>query len=154
MSHYPLDDSSPYDSPLFAILHVHASVLHGGAAGVPPPRLPIALVEELQHLSGANVRQLCQMLHIPQGSFYGLKRQNALLGGEQSLRLLRIAELLRRSYLLFGQRERVLHWLKQPDWDLDDHSPWELLATERGLDEVGALLDRMESGDHDLAATS
>lgn len=153
MSHYPLDSSSPYDSPLFAVLNVHANILHSAIAGVPPPRLPIVLVEELQHVSGANVRQLCQMLHIPQGSFYGLKRQNSLLTPAQSLRLLRIAQLLHRCYDLFGERDSVLQWLKQPEWDLDGHSPWELLATERGLDEVAALLDRLQRGGRTLFPT-
>lgn len=144
--HLSLDCSCPYDSALFAVLTVHAA-----ATRFNPPRLPIALVEELQHLSGANVRQLCQMLHIPQGSFYGLKRQNALLSGAQSLRLLRIASILHRCYSLWDEREQVLAWLKQPSWELDDHTPWEMLATEGGLDEITVLLDALESGGHNLA---
>ena len=143
---HSLDSSCPYDSPLFAVLTVHA-----GATRFNAPRLPIVLVEELQHLSGANVRQLCQMLHIPQGSFYGLKRQNALLSDAQSLRLLRISSILRRAYIIFAERERVLGWLKQPSWELDEHTPWEMLATDGGLDEVSALLDVLEAGDRSMA---
>lgn len=145
--HLSLDSHSPYDSPLFAVLTVHAA-----ANRFSPPRLPIELVEELQHLSGANVRQLCQMLHIPQGSFYGLKRQNALLSGEQSLRLLRIASILRRCYCLWPEREQALGWLKQPSWELDGHTPWEMLATDGGLDEITVLLDALECGGCNLAS--
>lgn len=141
-----LDTSCPYDSPLFAVLTVHERALNG-----PVARLPIALVDELQHLSGANARQLCQMLYIPQGSYYALKRQNALLSSEQSARMLRITALLHRAYLLFHDRDQVLSWLKEGHWDLDGHTPWEMLSTDRGLEEVGLILGVLENGGRSMA---
>lgn len=139
--HFCPDNSSPYDSPLFAVLTLRADITDGDN-----PLLPIALADEIQHLSGANVRQLCQMLHIPQGSFYSLKRQNAFLSMQQSVRLLRIAGILRRSYELFHEPALVVQWLKQPSWDLDGHSPWEMLSTEGGLHEVDSILASLENG--------
>lgn len=106
-------------------------------------RLPVDLVDELKEISGASFRELCHMLHIPQGSFYQLKRTNALLSPIISLRLVRIAAIFRRCFSIFGDRVRAVEWLKTSHWELDDLTPWSMLMTENGLDELDALLDRL-----------
>ncbi len=65
---------------------------------------------------------------------------------DESDRILRIARLLARSVMVFGDQDRALLWLRSPLATLGGHPPWEFLDTDIGAEQVADILGRIEYG--------
>ena len=65
---------------------------------------------------------------------------------EESERVYRLAKILALAESVLGTREKARHWLNAPNRALGNVSPFSLLETEAGTDEVTNVLGRIEFG--------
>ena len=65
---------------------------------------------------------------------------------EESERVYRLAKILAFAESVLGTREKARHWLNTPNRALGNVSPFSLLESEAGTDEVTNVLGRIEFG--------
>ena len=65
---------------------------------------------------------------------------------EESERVYRLAKILALAESVLGTREKARHWLNAPNRALGSVSPFSLLESEAGTDEVTKVLGRIEFG--------
>ena len=65
---------------------------------------------------------------------------------EESERVYRLAKILALAESVLGTREKARHWLNAPNRALGNVSPFSLLESEAGTDEVTNVLGRIEFG--------
>lgn len=65
---------------------------------------------------------------------------------EESERVYRLAKILALAESVLGTREKARHWLNAPNRALGNVSPFSLLESEAGTDEVTKVLGRIEFG--------
>jgi len=76
----------------------------------------------------------------------GSRNRNADLSRSETMRMLRIVDVLDQAQRLFGDRNRVLQWMKHENRALSFYTPLSQLETNSGTKRVVALLRRMEAG--------
>ena len=65
---------------------------------------------------------------------------------EESERVYRLAKVLAYAESVLGTREKARRWLNSPNQALGNATPFSLLETEAGVDEVTHVLGRIEYG--------
>lgn len=65
---------------------------------------------------------------------------------EESERVYRLAKVLAYAESVLGTREKARRWLNSPNQALGNATPFSLLETEAGADEVTHVLGRIEYG--------
>ena len=89
---------------------------------------------------------LLEIIHLNRTSFFRQKREGNFTPA-QSESILRFARVLGKVLLLYdGDIKSALLWLSKPHRFLGDRSPFDLIDTETGANEVLALIGRMEHG--------
>ena len=106
---------------------------------------PYRAAERMTRELELTARELSEMLHIAPRTMARRKREGRLQADESD-RLYRIATLVERAEEVLEGREAALRWLKSPKPALAGASPLEFADTEVGIQEVEALLGRLEYG--------
>jgi putative toxin-antitoxin system antitoxin component (TIGR02293 family) len=65
---------------------------------------------------------------------------------QESERVYRLAKVLALAESVLGTKEKARHWLNTPNRALGSATPFSLLETEAGVDEVTNVLGRIEHG--------
>lgn len=106
--------------------------------------LPTEAVAELRSrgLSFAEVGEIV----IPPRTLKHRKARGARLTTEESERLLRIARILALADRIFGDHDKALRWLRQPDPRWNDRSGLAMLRTEAGGRVVENTLWQIDEG--------
>jgi putative toxin-antitoxin system antitoxin component (TIGR02293 family) len=96
--------------------------------------LPLDCLETLKEL-GLTFTEIAQLVIPPRT----LKHRNARgerLTPEETERFLRVVRVLELGERVFGKREKLLSWLRGPDFEMPERSSMSLLATEAGAQTV------------------
>jgi putative toxin-antitoxin system antitoxin component (TIGR02293 family) len=135
------------------------SVLHQQIAewlGVRPPnndgqilqmveqQLPTSSISRLLALGIS--RQEIDALVIPLRTLQHRRSKREKLTIYESDRVLRVVRLLSQAEVIYGSRERALHWLRQPHARLNDRAPLNLIRTDTGARMVEEMLVQIDEG--------
>jgi len=71
---------------------------------------------------------------------------NSRLSAEESDRTVRLARVLALAKDTLGDNDKASRWLKTPNRVLEDHTPFELLDTDAGVQSVETVLGRIAYG--------
>ncbi len=100
-----------------------------------------AVIEELD----ASRSEVLPALGIARRTMERRKLTGRLLP-EESERVYRLAKILALAESVLGTKEKARHWLNAPNRALGNVTPFSLLETEAGADEVANILGRIEFG--------
>ena len=89
--------------------------------------------------------QLAQALGIPERTLARRKREGQL-SSEESAKLIRLARVIQRAIEVFEDADAALAWMMIPNAALSGETPFSLMDTEFGAEDVLATLGRIEHG--------
>lgn len=107
--------------------------------------IPAAAVESLLKAIHVSQSDLARSLGIPERTLARRKREG-VLNSEESAKLLRLARVVGRANEVFEDAEAARHWLKSPNSALGGKTPFSLLDTDIGAENVLDTLGRIEHG--------
>ena len=108
--------------------------------------LPVASLAAAAKALDLSEDQVLAALRIPKRTAARRKATNGRLRPVESERLLRLARVMARATDVLSDRENAAQWLQGPNRALGGVSPLGLLDTDVGLQEVLAVLGRIEHG--------
>lgn len=109
--------------------------------------LPYESIEVLCHRVDSPIKDILQLLGIPQTTYNKKKKDKDLLTGRDSEVVLVITELLDFGLEVFNQeKEKFQRWLKKPNLSLGGVTPESLFDSLTGIQEVRNTLNRLEYG--------
>lgn len=109
--------------------------------------IPYSALEVLSKEFNTSVKALLELIRVPQTTYNKKKANNALLDPLQSELVARIKELLDFGTTVFdNDRASFLNWLQIKNLTLGDITPWSLMDTISGIEEVHGCLLRIEYG--------
>ena len=109
--------------------------------------LPYESVEVISKRVDLPIKQVLQLLSIPQTTYNKKKRDKDLLGGRDSELVLVLTELLDFGVEVFNREaEKFQRWLKKPNISLGGVAPDSLFDSLTGIQEVRNSLNRLEYG--------
>jgi putative toxin-antitoxin system antitoxin component (TIGR02293 family) len=109
--------------------------------------LSVSVISKMVKELDVSQRSLLKVLDVSTATLTRRRQDRKRLNLQESDRVYRIANVYRAAVQLFeGHREHARQWLNQPAKALDGHTPFELLDTEAGADEVLDLIGRLEHG--------
>jgi putative toxin-antitoxin system antitoxin component (TIGR02293 family) len=108
-----------------------------------PLRIDIAVLDNLLQ-EGLSNKELTMVLPLRTLSHRRARQQP--LSPDESDRALRIARLVALSEVVFGSREKALHWLRKPLRRFNNRSAMAMMATEIGGRQVEELLIQIDEG--------
>lgn len=79
-------------------------------------------------------------------SLLSFKDEDNLFNKEESDQILRVLKIFNLAVQILGTKENAIHWLKSPQFALDNRLPIELLDTELGSHEMEDLLCQIKYG--------
>lgn len=106
--------------------------------------LPIQVLEWAQENLGVSRAIFYQV--IPRQTVDSARRRGGKLSQAQSERILRIAKIYALAEEAFGSDERGKAWMAEPNPQLEDMRPIELMDSQQGAEQVEAMLTRMMYG--------
>ena len=110
-------------------------------------RLPFESIEVVSKKVDLPVKQVLNLIGLPQTTYNKKKRENDLLSGRDSELILVLTELLDFGLGVFnGERDKFLRWLKKPNVSLGGFIPESLFDSLTGIQEVKSCLNRLEYG--------
>lgn len=109
--------------------------------------LPYESIEVISKRADLPVKQMLNLLGVPQTTYNKKKKDEDLLNGRDSEMILLLTELLDFGQEVFnGEREKFTRWLKKPNVSLGGLKPESLFDTITGIQEVKNSLTRLEYG--------
>lgn len=109
--------------------------------------VPYEAVGTTSEKAGISIKEVLEIMELPQTTYNQKKRENMLMNRLQSELVLLIIDLLDYGGEVFnGEAEKLQNWLKTPNFYLGGESPLHLFRTKTGVDEVKDCLDRIEFG--------
>lgn len=109
--------------------------------------LPYEAIEVISQRANLPVRRLLQLLNIPQTTYNKKKRSQENLSGNDTEKLLLLAEILDYGLEVFNQESQKFYsWLKKPNQSLGNVAPVSLFDSQTGIQEVKNCLNRLEYG--------
>ncbi|MDH3726612.1 MAG: DUF2384 domain-containing protein [Myxococcales bacterium] len=96
--------------------------------------------------TGVPVKSLLELISLPERTWARKARKDEALSLPQSDRLYRIARAVARATEVFESRETAVDWLRTPNRALSGGTPFAILDTEVGEEQVRTLLGRIEYG--------
>lgn len=109
--------------------------------------IPYGSIEIIGQLLDAPVKDILDILRLPQTTYNKKKKENSMLTGRDSEIILSIIELIDFGNLVFNNEEKKFQrWLKKPNISLGNTSPESLLDSSTGIQEVMNCLNRLEYG--------
>ncbi len=110
-------------------------------------KLPYDAVEAISRKANLTIKQLLQLLGMPQTTYNKKRRGGELLSSRDSEVLLVLAELIDYGLSVFNHEDdKFYRWLKKPNISLGGVTPESLFDTLSGIQEVKAALTRIEYG--------
>ncbi len=104
-------------------------------------------IEAVSKKMNTPVRDMLELLDIPQTTYNKKKRENSLLNGRDSEFILLLSELTDFGLEVFnGEEAKFSRWLKKPNISLGGLTPESLLDSVTGIQEVKNTLNRLEYG--------
>lgn len=109
--------------------------------------LPYESIEVVSDKAELSVKQMLQLLGMPQTTYNKKKRDRELLNGRETEVLLLLVELLDFGLEVFNhEEEKFMRWLKKPNGALGGVIPESLFDSISGIQEVKNCLNRLEFG--------
>lgn len=104
-------------------------------------------IETLSKRINTPIKDILELLDIPQTTYNKRKKEEALMSGRDSEIILLLTELLDFGFEVFNQEnDKFLRWLKKPNLSLGGLIPESLLDSLSGIQEVKSALNRLEYG--------
>ena len=107
--------------------------------------LPFGTLENLMQAFALSRNEVMRILALPPRTL-ARRRQQQRLAPDESDRLYRLTRVLVHAEDVFGDRDKVVTWLRRPNRALDGAAPLSLLDTDIGATEVDQVLGRIEHG--------
>ena len=109
--------------------------------------LPYESIEILSHRANMPIKQILQLLSLPQTTYNSRKKNNVVLDGRNSEVVLVLTELLEYGLEVFNfEEDKIQRWLKKPNLSLGGTTPESLFDSLTGIQEVKNALNRLEYG--------
>ncbi len=108
--------------------------------------IPIAEVEKLKRSYGFIDKEILAILRMNLRTLQRRRKGDQVLDAHESAAFVAAARCLAYAVEVFGSREKVTRWLRQPNGSLKGETPLELLGSATGLGLVRATLTRIEYG--------
>lgn len=109
--------------------------------------LPYQSIEVISQQSNVPIKQILQLLELPQTTYNKNKRENNLLSGRDSEVVLVLTELLEFGTDVFNsEKEKFQRWLQKPNISLGGATPISMFDSLTGIQEVRNCLNRLEYG--------
>ncbi len=101
--------------------------------------------EQLRQFAGLTTHEFADALNVSERTYQ--RRRNALLSAGMSNRAYRLGQLVDQAIELYnGDLETGLRWLKTPNAALDHKTPFTVLQSEVGADQVERLIGQLRAG--------
>lgn len=109
--------------------------------------LPYETIEFVGKASNLSIKQLLQLLDMPQTTYNKRKRDKDMLSGRDSELILILTEVLEFGLNVFNaEEEKFQRWLQKPNIALSGAIPVSLFDSLTGIQEVRNSLNRLEYG--------
>ena len=106
--------------------------------------LPLDSQEKLK-VRGLTSTEISQLV-IPARTLKHRKARGERLSAEETERFLRVIRVLELAERIFGKREKLLSWLRGPDFEIPGRTSMSLLETEAGVQAVTGQLWAVAEG--------
>jgi putative toxin-antitoxin system antitoxin component (TIGR02293 family) len=106
--------------------------------------LPLDSLEKLK-VRGLTSTEISQLV-IPARTLKHRKARGERLSAEETERFLRVIRVLELGERIFGKREKLLNWLRGPDFEIPGRTSMSLLETEAGVQAVTGQLWAVAEG--------
>jgi putative toxin-antitoxin system antitoxin component (TIGR02293 family) len=107
--------------------------------------LPALVVEQMARLLDVPVAEVLRITGISL-STWARRRAEKVLSESESDRVYRLARIVLHAATTLGNVNKAREWLFQTNRALSGEKPFDLLDTEVGVEQVAAVLDRIEYG--------
>jgi putative toxin-antitoxin system antitoxin component (TIGR02293 family) len=108
--------------------------------------LPASAVQAAADYLAMSQKDLLSAIRIPVSTLTLRARARKPLSPEESDKLIRLAEAVKRAIVVFGDEAEGKAWLNEPILSLGDRRPVDLLDTQDGFDLVMRTLGRIQFG--------
>jgi putative toxin-antitoxin system antitoxin component (TIGR02293 family) len=109
--------------------------------------LPYESIECISHHMGSPIKNVLQLMGIPQTTYNKKKCDSAILDIRESEWIVEITELISYGMEVFNHEgDKFLRWLRKPNLGLSNHTPESLLDTFTGIAQVKMDLERLDYG--------
>ncbi len=109
--------------------------------------LPYETIDVISKKADLPVKKILHLLGLAQTTYNKKKRENDLLGGQDSEVVLVLTELLEFGVEVFNhEKEKFQRWLKKPNVSLGGNTPISLFDSQTGIQEIRNALNRLEFG--------
>lgn len=109
--------------------------------------LPYQAIEVISKKANLPIKQLLQLMSLPQTTYNKKKRENDILDNRDSETLLVLNELLEYGLVVFNnEEEKFQNWLAKANIALGGVAPKNLFDSLTGIEEVKNCLNRLEYG--------
>ncbi|WP_035055216.1 type II RES/Xre toxin-antitoxin system antitoxin [Andreprevotia chitinilytica] len=108
--------------------------------------MPAELVGDIAEAFDISKQQVYGVLHIPASTGARLTKENKTLGVAESERVARIVEITRAAVEAFGDERKAKRWLTSPSRSFNGATPFSMLDTEIGAQEVRRVLVVIQYG--------
>ena len=102
-------------------------------------------LETLKAITGFDYEQLAQVLNVARATLIN-KKSPEKFNTELSDKIMNLAEIFSYGYEVFEDMHKFNNWLRRPNQSLGGKSPFDLLHTSFGRQEVKNLLGRIDFG--------
>jgi putative toxin-antitoxin system antitoxin component (TIGR02293 family) len=107
--------------------------------------VPYKAFDSVRQAAGLSREEAGSLLGIPPRTL-ARRRKQGRLTVEESDRTYRLAHLMAKALEVFGDRDKVVRWLRKPNRALGGVVPLSRLDTDAGTREIEAILGRLEHG--------
>ena len=109
--------------------------------------IPYDTIEVISEKADLPIKQVLNLLDIPQTTYNKKKKEKDLLSGRDSEIILVLSEVLEYGLQVFNEeKEKFYRWLKKPNVSLGGEVPETLFDSLTGIQEVRNSLNRLEYG--------
>ena len=109
--------------------------------------LPYEAIEVISKRANMPVKQILNLLKVPQTTYNKKKKDKDLLSGRDSEVILILTELFDFGISVFNnEEEKFQRWLEKPNISLGGVAPESLFDSLTGIQEVSNCLNRLEYG--------
>ena len=109
--------------------------------------IPYAAIEVIGKRINIPIKEVLQIIGLPQTTYNKKRREKSLLNGRDSEIILLLTELVDFGIEVFNnEEEKFQRWMKKQNISLGGNSPESLLDSTTGIQEVKNCLNRIEYG--------
>jgi putative toxin-antitoxin system antitoxin component (TIGR02293 family) len=100
---------------------------------------------KIRNSTGLSAMYFATVTHVAARTIEKKKASDKLSSGT-SERAILIGKLYHNGEKVFGDRQKFLHWMENPNFNLDGKSPKEMIDTLTGIELVNEILIRIQHG--------